>query len=288
MLTQRGGAEQTTAAVRRLFTCAAAYELLNWHFVVGCFACAYIGCKMFAIPVTFTLSILAGAIYPLPFALLLTGVCEAVGSSCCYLLSATLLQPLVRRLFAEKLEMMRTRAAAEREHMLLFNFFLRLTPMLPNWFINLASPIVGVPLLPFFVASLFGTQLSLLFLTYTGRTLRELNFIEGSMKDFMVKGTQLGIVMAVLQTIPIGIIYLLKRSKRSEAPGEAASAVVPAPRSSKPARSSSPAKPAAKAAKAPVRATKAAKTPTRAAKVARSPARTGSPARSTRSRRKLE
>jgi uncharacterized membrane protein YdjX (TVP38/TMEM64 family) len=42
--------------------------------------------------------------------------------------------------------------------MLIFNVWLRMTPFLPNWFCNLACPLVGVPLRPFFVASLFGTQ----------------------------------------------------------------------------------------------------------------------------------
>ena len=85
--------------------------------------------------------------------------------------------------------------------MLIFNVWLRMTPFLPNWFCNLACPLVGVPLRPFFVASLFGTQAgsrasplaspkgtspgdpfsarhwrqgSLLFLTVTGATLRDL------------------------------------------------------------------------------------------------------------------
>ena len=39
-------------------------------------------------------------------------------------------------------------------------FFLRLTPLAPNWFINVACPIIGVPLAPFFVASLLGTQVT--------------------------------------------------------------------------------------------------------------------------------
>lgn len=45
-----------------------------------------------------------------------------------------------------------------QENWLLFNFFLRLTPFVPNWFVNLSSPIVGNPIKPFIIGSFFGTQ----------------------------------------------------------------------------------------------------------------------------------
>ena len=40
----------------------------------------------------------------------------------------------------------------------LFNYimFLRITPFLPNWFINIASPIIGVPVWPFFAGTFVG------------------------------------------------------------------------------------------------------------------------------------
>lgn len=43
----------------------------------------------------------------------------------------------------------------------LFNYivFLRITPFLPNWFINLASPIIGVPMWPFFAGTFVGKVL---------------------------------------------------------------------------------------------------------------------------------
>jgi uncharacterized membrane protein YdjX (TVP38/TMEM64 family) len=33
---------------------------------------------------------------------------------------------------------------------------LRVTPILPNWFINLASPLIDVPIVPFFFGTLAG------------------------------------------------------------------------------------------------------------------------------------
>jgi len=96
--------------------------------------------------------------------------------------------------------------------MLIFNVWLRMTPFLPNWFCNLACPLVGVPLRPFFVASLFGTQGSLLFLTLTGATLRDLGesrFELGS--SFRRRALLLAALMAVLQCVPLLFIWRQKR-----------------------------------------------------------------------------
>lgn len=34
--------------------------------------------------------------------------------------------------------------------------FLRVTPLIPNWFVNVASPIVGVPISTFAIATFIG------------------------------------------------------------------------------------------------------------------------------------
>ena len=46
--------------------------------------------------------------------------------------------------------------ARHREHLLNYIIFLRITPFLPNWFINITSPVIDVPLMPFFVGSFLG------------------------------------------------------------------------------------------------------------------------------------
>lgn len=59
--------------------------------------------------------------------------------------------------------------------------FLRLTPLIPNWFVNLGSPLVGMPYIYFIVATFFGNysvNLGLMpnnfILTKTGLTLQEI------------------------------------------------------------------------------------------------------------------
>ena len=100
--------------------------------------------------------------------------------------------------------------------MFLFNLFLRFTPFAPNWFINVASPVVGVPIVPFFFGSLFGTQLSLLFLTLTGSTLKELgaNFELGP--AFQKKAVGLALTMGMLQCVPIALIWRRKQIAKAQ------------------------------------------------------------------------
>jgi len=206
-------AEDKRQTVIDLSKCATAYQKQNEGFVLSIFMLTYIGLKMFAIPAAFTLCVLSGAIFPLWQAQLCTGIGEAVGSSCCYLLSKAIARPVVERLFAAKLAMLQQRAELEREHMLLFNFFLRLTPLAPNWFINVASPIIGVPLAPFFIASLFGTQVTLFFQCGLGaalRTVGEEGFSPFSWES-KKKGMLLVVFMGFVQMVPIALIRHKKR-----------------------------------------------------------------------------
>uniref|UniRef100_A0A6M2DY11 Putative product n=1 Tax=Xenopsylla cheopis TaxID=163159 RepID=A0A6M2DY11_XENCH len=52
--------------------------------------------------------------------------------------------------------------------------FLRITPLLPNWFINLVAPVVGVPLFPFAFGTLFGVMPPSILAIQAGKTLNNL------------------------------------------------------------------------------------------------------------------
>jgi uncharacterized membrane protein YdjX (TVP38/TMEM64 family) len=45
---------------------------------------------------------------------------------------------------------------ANQDSLFYYFLFLRITPLLPNWFLNISSPILGVPYKYFFAATLFG------------------------------------------------------------------------------------------------------------------------------------
>ncbi|KAG0482798.1 hypothetical protein HPP92_010882 [Vanilla planifolia] len=78
------------------------------------------------------------------------------GASSCYFLSKLVGRPLAAWLWPEKLRFFQAEIAKRRDKLLNYMLFLRITPTLPNTFINLASPIVDIPFHIFFVATLVG------------------------------------------------------------------------------------------------------------------------------------
>jgi uncharacterized membrane protein YdjX (TVP38/TMEM64 family) len=49
-----------------------------------------------------------------------------------------------------------------RDHLFYYILFLRITPFLPNWFINITSPVINVPLWLFFIGTVLGKIIPLL------------------------------------------------------------------------------------------------------------------------------
>jgi uncharacterized membrane protein YdjX (TVP38/TMEM64 family) len=116
----------------------------------------YIFLQTFAIPGSLFLSILSGFLYSFPIALTLVSFCSAIGATLCYLLSQLVGRRLVKHYFPKKAEAWAKQVDHHREDLLSYMLFLRMTPFLPNWFINLVAPVIGVPLFPFSVGTFFG------------------------------------------------------------------------------------------------------------------------------------
>ncbi|KAF4346042.1 hypothetical protein G4B88_025512 [Cannabis sativa] len=102
------------------------------------------------------MSLLAGALFGVIKGLLLVVFNSTAGACSCFFLSKLIGRPLVSWLWAEKLRCFQGEIAKRREKLLNYMLFLRVTPTLPNLFINLASPIVDVPFPIFFMATLLG------------------------------------------------------------------------------------------------------------------------------------
>jgi uncharacterized membrane protein YdjX (TVP38/TMEM64 family) len=209
------------ATISRIIDCARIYQARNQWFVYGFFELTYMGIKMIAVPAAFTLCMIGGAIFDFPVYLLLGACGEAFGSSLCYLMSSAFARPLLERLAPVKLASLRQRRKGEDEHMLLFCFFLRLTPFVPNFFVNMASPVVQIPLFPFFVATLFGTIPFLFFQGTLGYTLAELGS-EGFQKfkdeAFWQEIFPLVLSLGSLQLIPPAIVWYKKRLEATKKP----------------------------------------------------------------------
>ncbi|KAJ7943845.1 SNARE associated Golgi protein family [Quillaja saponaria] len=92
-------------------------------------------------------------------------------------------EPLVFSLWPDKLKFFQAQLAKRRGGLLNYILFLRLTPTLPNTFINVASPIVDVPYHIFFLATFIGL-IPVAFITVkAGVALGELQSL-GDLYDF--------------------------------------------------------------------------------------------------------
>ncbi|KAF5735055.1 hypothetical protein HS088_TW15G00554 [Tripterygium wilfordii] len=116
----------------------------------------YIFMQTFMIPGTVFMSLLAGALFGVFKGVALVVFTATAGASSCYFLSKLIGRPLLFSLWPDKLSFFQAQVAKRRESLLNYMLFLRLTPTLPNTFINVASPIVNVPYHIFFLATVIG------------------------------------------------------------------------------------------------------------------------------------
>ncbi|ORZ39990.1 snare associated Golgi protein-domain-containing protein [Catenaria anguillulae PL171] len=137
---------------------AATLHISHTHFptVSGTYLVAYTFLQTFCVPGSLFMTVLGGALFPLPLALTLVATCSAVGASISYLLSDAIGKPLVERYLAARLANWSRQVAKQRHQLFNYIVFLRVAPLIPNWFINLSSPHLQVPLRTFFLATFFG------------------------------------------------------------------------------------------------------------------------------------
>ncbi|KAB1215978.1 hypothetical protein CJ030_MR4G023610 [Morella rubra] len=143
----------------------------------------YIFMQTFMIPGTVFMSLLAGALFGVFKGVALVVFTATAGASSCFFLSKMIGRPILFSLWPDKLQFFQAQVAKRKERLLNYMLFLRLTPTLPNTFINFASPIVDVPYHTFFLATLIGIIPAAFVTVKAGLTLGELQSI-GDLYDF--------------------------------------------------------------------------------------------------------
>lgn len=178
------------------------------QFILG-YCSVYIFMQTFMIPGTIFMSLLAGALFGVFRGLLLVVFNATAGASCCYFLSKLIGRPIVSWLWPEKLRFFQGEIAKRKEKLMNYMLFLRVTPTLPNLFINLASPIVDIPFHVFFLATVVGLIPASFITVRAGLALGELKSVK-DLYDFKT--------LAVLFLIGSVIIFpaILKRKRTYE------------------------------------------------------------------------
>ncbi|CAI5775364.1 Uncharacterized protein PODLI_1B014895 [Podarcis lilfordi] len=132
------------------------YNREHHTYVLLLFCSAYLYKQCFAIPGSSFLNILAGALFGPWMGLLLCSALTSVGATCCYGLSNVFGKKFVTYYFPDKVAMLQRKVEENRNSLFFFLLFLRLFPMTPNWFLNLTSPILNIPVTQFFFSVFIG------------------------------------------------------------------------------------------------------------------------------------
>ncbi|KAK7360911.1 hypothetical protein VNO77_02929 [Canavalia gladiata] len=143
----------------------------------------YIFMQTFMIPGTVFMTLLAGALFGVLKGVALVVFTATAGASSCYFLSKLIGRPLVFSLWPDRLKFFQDQVARRRKSLLNYMLFLRLTPTLPNTFINVASPIVDVPYHIFLLGTLIGLIPAAYVTVRAGLALGELQSV-GDLYDF--------------------------------------------------------------------------------------------------------
>ncbi|KAH8876696.1 Transmembrane protein 41B, partial [Schistosoma japonicum] len=140
-------------------------------FILYPFECSM---QSFMIPGSVLCVVLLGYLFPSPVAVIIVALCSAIGASLCYLLVGFIGSRVLMHLVPEKIELCRQTIQRYRHAMFFCICCLRVCPFIPNWLVNISSPIIDVPLVHFFFGTFVGVvPLSLVFIK-AGTVLQEL------------------------------------------------------------------------------------------------------------------
>ena len=82
--------------------------------------------------------------------------CSTLGASFCYFLSVLVARKLVMKYLNNRIQDWQKKVTSKKSDLLYYMIFLRVTPIVPNWFINLASPLIDIPLFQFAAGTFIG------------------------------------------------------------------------------------------------------------------------------------
>lgn len=185
---------------KALGTVLSKYKDTYYTQVLLAYFATYIFLQTFAIPGSIFLSILSGYLYPFPLALFLVCLCSGLGASFCYMLSYLVGRPMVYKYLTERAQKWSQQVDKHREHLINYIIFLRITPFLPNWFINITAPVINVPLGVFFLGTFLGVAPPSFVAINAGTTLYKLTTAGEavSWNSLLVLG-----VLAIVSILPV-------------------------------------------------------------------------------------
>ncbi|KAH9838699.1 oxalate transporter [Rhodofomes roseus] len=179
--------------------------------IVVCYVITYLFLQAFSLPGSMYLSILGGAVWGVPRAILLACTCVACGATLCYLISAALGPALLTMpKYKARADVWADKISAQRDNLISYLIVLRIAPLPPHWVVNVLCPHLGIGILPFWTSTWLGILGVTVIHTTIGGSLDEMtspdDFHLISWKNFFMLAA---VVVGVM--IPVGLRYFFKR-----------------------------------------------------------------------------
>ncbi|KAG8459381.1 hypothetical protein KFE25_013017 [Diacronema lutheri] len=195
-----------------LWTCLKEYKRDNWWYTTAGIWGTYVLFKVFGplgAGTSMVISILIGALYD-EWAISLGGlrysmlahllgvsgeVCGGIGG---YVMSYLVGREILLAFAAEKMGRLEAKMREYDGSLFRYMLFLRVSPMLPNWFVNYGTPLVGMPLSYFAAASVLAIQPAAAMSIAMGGMVREAGEAGLDLRTFAQRGAAMASTSFVL------------------------------------------------------------------------------------------
>lgn len=178
------------------------YMSENYWSVATVLCSVYIFLQAFAIPGPAIIALLMAALFGGWLGGAMSLACALIGSSICYFMFRFLGRPVLDRYFSQGLERLKSTMAENNGNIFYYFVFLRVTPILPNWFINISSGNVGIGYPTFFFGSLIGLVPNAIILAKAGVEFASFGKAEGFGSFDLQRGLGLAAI-GLLALLPV-------------------------------------------------------------------------------------
>jgi uncharacterized membrane protein YdjX (TVP38/TMEM64 family) len=184
--------------IQALYTAVETYTKTSYWYVLTLFCFLYLLLQSFAIPGPLILSILSGALFGRWMGLFYVSLCATSGASLCYTLSSYFGKGIIVRIYPEKVLEANKKIKENSSNLFFYMLFVRISPIIPNWLINVSSPIIGVPFVHFFASTFIGLMPANCIHINAGMTLASIEHVGLSYSSMLFL-----LVLAFIALIPV-------------------------------------------------------------------------------------
>ncbi|KAI1728065.1 SNARE associated golgi protein domain-containing protein [Ditylenchus destructor] len=132
------------------------YKQNHYIYITLLFIFTYLYKQTFAIPGSFVLNIIAGAVFGMWTGFLMCCALTTCGSSLCYMFSELFSREYVLYYFGERITYLQQKVDDNSHRLLPFLLFARMFPISPSWLLNIIAPFLNIPLPIFAFSALIG------------------------------------------------------------------------------------------------------------------------------------